>query len=81
MFSLCDLIVMFSLRFLALSSNSAAVYTYVCVFSALQRNGFSKNLGLGERIDYENELIAKAMPELIGNIQKGEEFVQKNPPK
>ena len=48
---------------------------------ALQRNGFSKNLGLGERIDYENELIAKAMPELIGNIQKGEEFVQNNPPK
>ena len=40
-----------------------------------QRNGIEKNLGLGKLTDFEVDLIKKAMPELIANIQKGEEFV------
>ena len=35
-----------------------------------------KNLGIGKIIDYENKLIADAMPELMANIKKGEDFVK-----
>lgn len=47
----------------------------------LSKNGVEKNLGLGKLLDYEVNLIKAAMPELIKNIQKGEEFVVNNPPK
>ena len=42
-----------------------------------QKNGVEKNLGIGKIIDYEKGLIDKAMPELIGSIKKGEQFVLK----
>ena len=40
----------------------------------------AQNLGLGKMIDYESDLVKAAMPELLGNIKKGEEFVANNPP-
>lgn len=46
----------------------------------LGKDGMSRNLGLGKLIDYEVNLIKAAMPELIKNIEKGEEFVVNNPP-
>jgi len=46
----------------------------------LSKDGMSRNLGLGKLIDYEVNLIKAAMPELIKNIEKGEEFVANNPP-
>jgi len=46
----------------------------------LGKDGMSRNLGLGKLIDYEVNLIKAAMPELIKNIEKGEEFVANNPP-
>jgi malate dehydrogenase len=46
----------------------------------LGKDGIAKNLGLGKLIDYEVNLIKAAMPELIKNIQKGEDFVENNPP-
>jgi len=46
----------------------------------LGKDGMSRNLGLGKLIDYEVNLIKAAMPELIKNIEKGEEFVTNNPP-
>lgn len=39
-----------------------------------QKNGVEKNLGFGSLSDYEKQLVAKAMPELVGNIKKGEAF-------
>ena len=39
-----------------------------------------KNLGMGKLIEYEVELVSKAMEELKGNIQKGIDFVANNPP-
>lgn len=42
------------------------------------KNGIEKNLGLGALNAYEKELLAKAIPELNKNIQKGEDFVKKN---
>lgn len=45
----------------------------------LGKNGIEKNLGLGKLIDYEVNLIRTALPELDKNIQKGEEFLSKNP--
>lgn len=41
-------------------------------------NGLQKNLGLGKLSDYENQLLKAAIPELKKNIQKGEDFVNKN---
>lgn len=43
----------------------------------LGKNGIEKNLGLGQLNAYEKELLAKAIPELKKNIQKGEDFVNK----
>ncbi|PIK56961.1 putative malate dehydrogenase, mitochondrial [Apostichopus japonicus] len=40
----------------------------------LGKNGVEKNLGFGSLSDYEKQLVAKAMPELVGNIKKGEAF-------
>lgn len=40
----------------------------------LGRNGVEKNLGLGTLSDYEKQLVESAMPELLGNIKKGEAF-------
>ena len=45
-----------------------------------QRDGVKQNLGIGKTIEFEAELIKKAIPELLTNIKKGEEFVAKNPP-
>ncbi|KAH9503171.1 malate DEHYDROGENASE, NAD-dependent [Bulinus truncatus] len=44
----------------------------------LGKNGIEKNLGIGKLLDYERNLVTAAMPELIANIKKGEEFVAKN---
>jgi len=41
-------------------------------------NGVEKNLGYGKLNKYEEELLAKAIPELQSNIKKGEEFVKKS---
>merc|ERR1711910_57221 len=41
-------------------------------------NGIGKNLGLGTLTEFEQGLLAAAIPELIGSIKKGEEFVAKN---
>lgn len=60
------------------SSETSA--TYFSTPLLLGKNGLEKNLGLGKTIDYESELIDKAMPELLANIKKGEEFVRDNPP-
>lgn len=43
----------------------------------LGENGIERNLGLGKLLDYEVELIKKAMEELKQNIEKGEDFVAK----
>lgn len=42
----------------------------------LGKNGVEKNLGLGQMLDYERNLVNAAMPELLSNIKKGEEFVE-----
>ncbi|XP_076337538.1 malate dehydrogenase 2 isoform X2 [Tachypleus tridentatus] len=39
-------------------------------------NGIVKNLGIGKLSPYETELVKKAMPELLSNIKKGENFVK-----
>lgn len=44
----------------------------------LGKNGIEKNLGLGQLNAFEQELLAAAIPELKKNIQKGEDFVNKN---
>jgi malate dehydrogenase len=41
----------------------------------LQKNGVEKNLGIGKLVDYEIDLLQSAMPELLANIKKGEDFV------
>lgn len=43
----------------------------------LQKEGIEKNLGMGKLLDFEVSLLKAAMPELIKNIEKGEEFVAK----
>jgi malate dehydrogenase len=45
----------------------------------LGKNGVEKNLGLGKLNDLEVNLIKSALPELLKNIKKGEEFLAKNP--
>lgn len=57
------------------------VYYIYCNFFLflVKKNGIEKNLGLGKLIDYEVNLIRNALPELDKNIQKGEEFLTKNP--
>ncbi|CRK99511.1 CLUMA_CG012830, isoform A [Clunio marinus] len=44
----------------------------------LGKNGIEKNLGYGTLNAFEQELLANALPELKKNIQKGEDFVNKN---
>jgi malate dehydrogenase len=41
----------------------------------LGKKGLEKNLGIGKLSDYERKLVAAALPELLANIKKGEEFV------
>ncbi|KAL5017249.1 hypothetical protein ScPMuIL_006838 [Solemya velum] len=41
----------------------------------LGKTGFEKNLGLGKLIEYEVKLLSSAMPELMANIKKGEDFI------
>jgi malate dehydrogenase len=43
----------------------------------LQKEGIEKNLGMGKLVDFEVNLLKAAMPELISNIEKGEDFVRK----
>merc|ERR1712012_827787 len=40
--------------------------------------GIKSNLGLGNLNAYEEELVKKGLPELMGSIKKGIEFVEKN---
>ncbi|EDS28790.1 zinc finger protein [Culex quinquefasciatus] len=40
----------------------------------LDKNSLEKNLGLSKVNDYEQELLKKAIPKLMKNIQKGEEL-------
>jgi len=46
----------------------------------LGKEGMVKNLGLGKLTDFEINLVKSAMPELVSNIKKGEDFVANNPP-
>ena len=48
---------------------------FLCIF---QRHGVETNLGMGKLIEYERKLVDAAMPELLANIKKGEEFVKKS---
>jgi len=41
-------------------------------------NGVEKNLGLGELNAFEKDLLKAGLPELLGSIKKGIEFVEKN---
>merc|ERR1712098_785686 len=41
-------------------------------------NGIEKNLGLGTLTEFEQGLLAAALPELIGSIKEGEKFVAEN---
>ncbi|XP_052798538.1 malate dehydrogenase, mitochondrial-like [Mya arenaria] len=43
----------------------------------LGKNGVESNLGIGKLLDYEKKLLDAAMPELLANIKKGEDFVNK----
>lgn len=43
----------------------------------LGKEGIEKNLGMGKLVDFEVNLLKAAMPELISNIAKGEDFVSK----
>jgi len=54
--------------------------TYFSTPLKLGKNGIEKNLGIGKMLEYEVGLVKKAMPELLANIKKGEEFVVNNPP-
>lgn len=42
-----------------------------------QKNGIEKNLGLNKLSNFELKLLDAAIPELMKNIQKGENFVNK----
>ncbi|XP_064612154.1 malate dehydrogenase, mitochondrial-like isoform X2 [Liolophura sinensis] len=44
----------------------------------LGKNGVERNLGIGKLIEYEVNLLKEAMPELLANIQKGEDFVRQS---
>ncbi|KAL0818544.1 hypothetical protein ABMA28_008983 [Loxostege sticticalis] len=43
----------------------------------LGKNGVEKNLGYGTLNAYEQELLKEAIPELLKNIKKGEDFAKK----
>ncbi|XP_067663099.1 malate dehydrogenase, mitochondrial-like [Haliotis asinina] len=43
----------------------------------LGRDGVEKNLGMGKLLQHEVTLLEDALPELIGSIRKGEDFVLK----
>jgi len=47
-------------------------------FFLIQPNGVETNLGMGTLSEYEQGLVAAAIPELHKSIKKGEEFVHKN---
>jgi len=51
--------------------------TYFATPVVIGPNGVEKNLGLGKLSSFENELLLKALPELIKNIKTGEDFVNK----
>ena len=40
--------------------------------------GVVKNLGLGKLTAFEEDLLKASLPELLGSIKKGVEFVEKN---
>nr|UDB72889.1 mitochondrial malate dehydrogenase isoform X3 [Androctonus crassicauda] len=50
--------------------------TYFSTPILLGPNGISKNLGIGKLSSYESDLLKAAIPELKGNIKKGEDFVK-----
>merc|ERR1711913_245225 len=52
--------------------------TYFATPIVLGPNGAEKNLGLGTLTPFEQDLLAKAIPELNGSITKGEKFVADN---
>lgn len=54
------------------------IYTHTHIIFVLQKNGIEKNLGIGNLSSFEKELLQKALPELMKNIQKGEDFINKN---
>lgn len=54
--------------------------TYFSTPLLLGKEGVVKNLGLGKLTDFEINLVKSAMPELVSNIKKGEDFVANNPP-
>lgn len=51
--------------------------TYFSTPVKLGRNGLERNLGLGDLADNEVKLVEEAMPELLKNIKKGEDFAEK----
>lgn len=57
------------------SSQTEAAYFATPIL--LGRDGMHTNLGIGNIINYEADLLKAAMPELISNIKKGEDFMKK----
>jgi malate dehydrogenase len=51
--------------------------TYFATPILLGPNGVEKNMGLGKLSTFEQELLAKALPELKKNIETGEKFINK----
>lgn len=51
---------------------------YLATPILLGKNGIEKNLGIGKLVDFEVDLLKAAMPELLANIKKGEDFVNKS---
>jgi len=49
--------------------------TYFSTPILLGQNGLERNLGLGKLNAFEEDLLAKAIPELQASIKKGEDFV------
>lgn len=52
--------------------------TYFSTPLKIGKNGIEENLGLPKLNAFEQELLKAAIPELKKNIQKGEDFVNKN---
>jgi len=51
--------------------------TYFATPILLGPNGVEKNMGLGKLTAFEQDLLAKALPELKKNIETGEKFINK----
>merc|ERR1712088_861927 len=58
----------------AQAGNEVTESTYFSSKLTLNANGVAANHGLGDLNDYEKELVAAAVPELMKTVTKGENF-------